>query len=155
MFGPGDGTPIDQRRRCALLAAGAFLVFGGTAWAEEAPLGPSDRAAIQGVISRQLDAFKRDDAPEAYRWAAPNVQAIFPTPERFIEMVKRGYKPVYRPRTVEFSELAVRDGAIVQEVELVGPDGQPALAVYTMVRDGAGGWLIAACQLMPSVRVGV
>ena len=70
-------------------------------------------------------------------------------------MVKRGYPPVYRPRSAEFSELALRDGALVQEVELVGPDGQSKLALYTMVRDGAGGWLIAACVLIPSVRVGV
>lgn len=114
---------------------------------------PGDQAAIRSVITRQLDAFKRDDAPGAYRFATPDVREAFTTPGAFIDMVRRGYPPVYRPRDVEFSELAVRDGEVVQEVELIGPDGKPVLAVYTMVRDGDG-WLIAACVLMPSVRVG-
>ncbi len=136
----------------ALLA----LLLALPAWAQGLPpeVTQGDQAAIRGVIGRQLDAFKRDDAAAAYAFAAPNVREIFPTPDGFMAMVRRGYPPVYRPREAEFSELALRDGAIVQEVELVGPDGRPVLALYTMVRDGAG-WKIAACVLVPSVRLGV
>ena len=141
--------------RRALL--GFLLVLALPAWGQGLPPGLSDadRAAIRDVIGRQLEAFKRDDAAAAYAFAAPNVREVFPTPEGFLAMVRRGYPPVYRPREAEFSELALRDGAVVQEVELVGPDGRPALAVYTMMPDGAGGWRIAACVLLPSVRVGV
>jgi len=45
-------------------------------------------------------------------------------------------------------------GQVVQQVELVGPDGATQLALYTMERDGAGHWRIAGCSLVPSVRVG-
>ena len=133
------------------------LLLAGPVLAQGLPPGVSsaDRSEIQAVIGRQLDAFKRDDGPGAYRYAAPNVQAIFPTPEVFLEMVRRGYPPVYRPRVAEFSELALREGELVQEVEIVGPDGKPVLALYSMVRDGAGGWVISGCSLVASVRVGV
>ena len=134
-----------------------LLLLALPAWAQGLPPGltAGDRTTIQDVIGRQLEAFKRDDAAGAYAFAAPNVRASFPDPEVFMTMVRRGYPPVYRPREAEFSELGLRDGAVVQEVELVGPDGRPVLALYTMVRDAAGGWAIAACVLIPSVRVGV
>lgn len=138
----------------ALLFA-ALLI--GPAWPQAMPPGVTagDRAAIQGVIGSQLDAFKRDDAAGAYAFAAPAIRDMFPTADGFMAMVRRGYPSVYRPRRAEFSELALRDGALVQEVELVGPDGRPMLALYTMTRDGAGTWLIAACEIIPSIRPGV
>lgn len=140
-------------RAAALLAS---LLFGGFAMAQGLPPGvsPGDRTSIQDVIRRQLDAFRRDDAPAAYGFAAPNIQTMFQSPDRFMEMVRRGYPPVYRPQNSEFSELAVRDGDVVQEVELVGPDGRPVLALYTMVRGADGAWVIAGCALIASARVG-
>lgn len=113
-----------------------------------------DRGNIRDVIARQLQAFRHDDAEGAYAFAAPSIRRSFPTAAEFMDMVRRGYPPVYRPRTQEFSELARRDGEVVQEVELVGPDGRAVLAVYTMERDASGRWLISACRLIPSVRVG-
>ena len=141
-------------RAAALLA---WLLFAGLASAQGLPPGVStgDRGAIQEVIRRQLDAFKRDDAPGAYAFAAPNIKQMFPTADYFLEMVRRGYPPVYRPRDAEFSELAQRDGELVQEVELIGPDGKPVLALYTMVRGPDGAWVIAGCSLIPSARLGV
>ena len=149
----GSGRALAARVLALLLLT---LTLSPTTLAQALPpgLNDGDRTAIEGVIRHQLEAFKQDDAVAAYGFAAPNVKQIFPSPERFIEMVRRGYPPVYRPRSVEFSELALREGEITQEVELVGPDGGAKLAVYTMVRDGQGGWLIAACVLVPSVRVG-
>lgn len=133
-----------------------MLGLCGPAMAQELPAGvsPGDRTAIQDVITRQLDAFRHDDATGAYGFAAPNIRQMFPSPDVFMEMVRRGYPPVYRPRQQEFSELALRDGHVVQEVELLGTDGRPVVAVYTMEPDGKGGWLIAGCALIPSVRVG-
>ena len=141
------------------LGGAALAALGGAALAQTAgpPPGVSeaDRTAIRGVISRQLEAFKRGDAAAAYQFAGPAVRQMFPSPEIFIDMVRRGYPPVYRPRDIEFSELALREDGLVQEVELVGPDGKPVLALYTMVRGPNGTWLIAACSLIASVRVGV
>lgn len=148
-------TSALRNRTTALLF---WLVVGiAAAAAQTLPAGvsPTDRTAIESVIRHQLDAFRRDDAPAAYAFAAPDVQRIFPDPGLFLDMVRRGYPPVYRPRSAEFSELALRDGDLIQEVELVGPDGHPALALYTMRRSPEGAWLIAACTLVPSVRLGV
>ena len=135
-----------------LLAALVLMCLAGGVHAQE--VSATDRAAIQGIITQQLDAFRRDDGPAAFAFAAPSIQSQFGTPERFLDMVRRAYPPVHRPRAVEFSELLQRDGGIVQQVELVGPDGAAQLALYTMERDGAGRWRIAGCSLVPSVRVG-
>lgn len=75
---------------------------------------------------------------------------MFGTPETFLAMVRRGYAPVYRPRAVEFRELAETDGALVQRVVLVGPDGVPEVALYVMERQPDGTWRIAGCFLAKS-----
>lgn len=120
----------------------------------QADLSAADRASIQGVITRQIDAFRHDDAEAAFAFASPGIQGQFGTPERFLDMVRRAYPAVHRPRVVEFTALRLSEGAIVQDVELVGPDGAFELARYTMERDAAGAWRIAGCTLVPSARVG-
>ncbi len=134
-----------------------WLVLAGTASAQGLPPGitPADKSAIQDVIRRQMDAFQHDDAGAAYAFAAPNIKTIFPDARAFLEMVRRGYPPVYRPKEREFSALALRDGDLVQEVELIGPDGRPILALYTMEKEPDGHWAIAGCSLIASARLGV
>jgi len=124
-----------------------------SAWALPDGVSATDETAIHDVITRQLEAFRRDDAAQAYAFAGPTIRTLFPTPEIFIEMVRRGYPPVYRSRQVEFGPLAMRDGELVQEVELVGPDGSPATALYSLVQDPSGTWVISGCSLVPSTRV--
>ena len=118
-------------------------------------LPPADRSAIRMTIERQLDAFRHDDAEAAFAAAAPNIRGMFGTADVFMEMVRRGYPPVYRPRSSDFTELAVEDGQFVQHVEIVGPDGLNHTALYTMVRDQDGRWRIAGCTLVDSARLGV
>jgi hypothetical protein len=139
-----------------------WLVLAGSASAQGLPspglppgITPADKMAIQDVIQRQLNAFQHDDADGAYAFAAPNIKQIFPDAGVFLDMVRRGYPPVYRPKQREFSELGLRDGELVQEVELVGPDGRPILALYTMEKEPDGHWAIAGCTLIPSARLGV
>lgn len=147
-------------RAATLLLLAVVLLASATmdpARAQGLPPGvtPADRTAIQGVIGRQLDAFRHDDAAGAYGLAAPRIQRMFPTAEIFLDMVRRSYPPVYRPLMQEFSELALREGQVMQEVELVGPDGRAVVAIYTMERAPDGTWLIAGCAMIPSVRLGV
>ena len=120
----------------------------------QADLSAADRMAIRGVINRQIEAFRHDDAEAAFSFASPGIQDQFGTPGRFLDMVRRAYPAVHRPRAMEFTGLRLDDGAVVQEVELVGPDGALELALYTMERDSAGAWRIAGCTLVPSARVG-
>ncbi|WP_206602953.1 DUF4864 domain-containing protein [Leptolyngbya ohadii] len=65
----------------------------------------TDRAAIRAMIERQLQAFQQDDAAGAFAFASPGIQAQCGTPENFMRMVQRGYAPVYRPRSVEFTRF--------------------------------------------------
>jgi hypothetical protein len=108
----------------------------------------SDRGAIRQVIEGQMSAFRQNDAAGAFNFAAPGIQAMFGTPENFIRMVETGYPPVYRPREVEFRDLVVRDDLIVQKVLVVGPDGRPVMALYTMELQPDGKWRIAGCRLV-------
>jgi ketosteroid isomerase-like protein len=132
----------------ALLAALLLLVCGAALADEPANLPPADRQAIEQVISGQIDAFRRDDGAGAFGFASPDIQSMFGTPSQFMAMVRQGYRPVYRPRSVAFGDLLLVDGNLVQEVGVVGPDGEPRLAQYAMEREADGSWRIAGCRLL-------
>ena len=110
-------------------------------------LAPAERAAIRGVVEAQLDAFRRDDGVAAFGYASPSIRAMFRTAERFMNMVREGYAPVYRPRRVEFRDVVRWRGRITQRVYLVGPDGAPVIANYLMERQADGTWRIDGCIL--------
>ncbi len=114
---------------------------------------PPDAPAIRGVISRQLDRLRHDDAKGAFGLASPGIQAMFGTPEHFLAMVRDAYPPVYRPREVRFGTLATEDGVLVQHVLLVGPDGAPSEALYSMEHEPDGTWRIAGCALLHPDRL--
>ncbi|MCI0431944.1 MAG: DUF4864 domain-containing protein [Rhodospirillales bacterium] len=122
-----------------------LVVFAvGPAWAQTSD---ADRAAIAQVIQSQMAAFQKDDGPTAYGYASPTIQQKFVNPDIFLEMVKTGYPAVYHPREVQFRELKVENGRLLQEVFVVGPDGNPALAIYEMQRQPDGSWRINGCWL--------
>ena len=116
-------------RAAALLV---WLVLTGSVAAQAGP--PAAPAALPEGVTETDQTFQRDDAPGAYAFAAPAIRQIFPDPDQFMSMVRRGYAPVYRPQAAEFTELAQHEGDLVQGVELAGPDGRRVLALYTMQR---------------------
>lgn len=133
-----------------LLVLAAMLAWGGAARAVDIDLSTGDRTAIQGTIRGQMEAFERDDAAAAFALAAPAIQEMFGTPERFLAMVRNGYAAVYRPREVEFRDLVTVEDIVVQQVLVVGPDGRPQIALYTMERQPDGLWRIGGCTLVAS-----
>lgn len=135
-------------RPLRLLMFIGFLVLTAPA-AAQAPLDlpAPDRAAIRTTIESQLAAFQRDDGAAAFGFATPNIQAMFGTPENFLEMVRRGYAPVYRPRVVEFAGIVGNPASPVQLVQIVGPDGEAVIAAYEMARLPEG-WRINGCVLL-------
>ncbi len=143
-----------RRVMVALLFLCATIGPGQAQAQAQADLSAADREAIRGVIAHQIEAFRHDDAEAAFGIASPGIQDQFGTPGRFLDMVRHAYPAVHRPRAVEFTGLRLGDGAVVQEVELVGPDGALELALYSMERDSAGTWRISGCTLVPSARVG-
>jgi hypothetical protein len=108
----------------------------------------SDRAAIQGTIEQQLQAFLADDAATAYSFAAPGIKAMFPTEEIFMEMVRQGYAPVYRPRSYAFGELEETSTGLQQTVDIVDSEGVEWTAVYTVAQQPDGSWKITGCYLL-------
>lgn len=128
------------------------------AWLMATPAGAqvadADRVAIEDVIRGQMDAFGRDDAQAAYRFAAPNIHALFPSAEIFLEMVRRAYAPVYRPQDARFRPPEATEDGMRQSVILRGPDGRYVTAIYTMQRQPDGSWKIAGCTLVAAPDAG-
>ena len=137
----------------AALALAACLC--GPLRADEPAVSSADMTAIHGTITGQLEAFQRDDAAGAFGFAAPSIQQMFGTADHFLDMVRRGYQPVYRPRSYEFGGLGMTDGVVVQNVELIGPDGVAYTARYTLEKQADGLWRISGCELLHSRRLGV
>ena len=137
-------------RRLALLLA----IPLHAACAQSAPPSPSDRAAIEHVITEQLQAFRRDDGVTAFGDASPRIRAVFHDPATFLDMVREGYQPVYRSRAESFGVLEQHNGALVQHVELTGPDGADVTALYDVERETDGSWLISGCTLVKVPQVG-
>lgn len=133
----------------------ALVMIVGIA-AQPAFAADADKAtskAIQQVISSQMAAFKADDASKAFSYAAPFIQEKFGSAETFMNMVRHGYKAVYRPRYVEFAHLAQGpDGTLAQHVILQAPSGELVMAVYPMIQDENGNWRIAGVYLAPLPR---
>lgn len=112
--------------------------------------GPTpDETAVQKIISTQIQAFQADDAGAAFALASPHLQAKFGSSAMFMDMVRSGYAPVYRPRTVEFRDLRAAPRGPEQLVFVVGPDGRAYIAHYMMERQPDGSWRIGGCYLEP------
>jgi len=124
---------------------GLMVVFAGNARAGEPTA--ADRAAIRDVIQRQIEAFRRDDGEAAFGFASPTIRGMFGASDVFMDMVRSGYRPVYRPRTFEFGALVTLDGKPAQKVDIVGPDGRPVVALYVMTQLPDGSWRIDGCYL--------
>ena len=108
----------------------------------------ADAELMQGVISRQLDAFARGDATTAYAQASPVIQAKFENEEIFMAMVRQGYGVLIQPQRVEFLGPKATSNGPVFGVQVYARDGSSWIAAYQMVRDQAQNWRINGCQLM-------
>jgi Domain of unknown function (DUF4864) len=129
-------------------AAAVLLACLSLALAEPArALNDADRAAIRDVIQKQLDAFAMDDGARAYSFAAPSIQNLFPSQERFMGMVREGYKPVYRHRSALFGSFKDEPDEVRQSVYLQDLDGEDWLAIYAMEAQPDGSWRISGCTL--------
>jgi hypothetical protein len=126
------------------------LLFGlaTAAEAQQQPVSAADRAAIRDVIQGQVEAFRRDDGDAAFAYASPTIQGMFGHSDIFMDMVRQGYRPVYRPQVFDFREIVDLHGEVAQKVHVVGPDGRPVTAVYPMTQLPDGSWRINGCYLL-------
>ena len=123
------------------------LILGLAAPVFAQDLSAADRSAIRDAIQGQVDAFRRDDGEGAFGYASPTIRGMFGTSDIFMDMVRQGYQPVYRPRTFDFREIVTLHGQVTQKVHVVGPDGRPVTAFYPMVQLPDGTWRIDGCFL--------
>nr|WP_321984428.1 DUF4864 domain-containing protein [uncultured Lichenicoccus sp.] len=135
------------------------LTLFGSALADPAgadPVAATDQLAIRGVITAQIQAFRRNDGPGAYSFAAPSIKAHFPDAPHFLAMVRTAYPAVFRPRSYSFGSLEPdpsQAGMLVQKVEFFGPDGDASQALYSMQHEPDGRWLVAGCALITNKHV--
>ncbi|MFM1862583.1 MAG: DUF4864 domain-containing protein [Gemmobacter sp.] len=122
-------------------------------WLALVPMAQAQDAAIQGVIARQIEAFKADDFATAFTFASPAIKGIFGTPERFGQMVRQGYPMVHRPAEVRFLELREVQGRLWQRVMMTDAAGQVHLLEYQMI-EAPEGWQINGVQILKGVGVG-
>jgi hypothetical protein len=114
-------------------------------------LGPADTEQFQRIISGQIQAFRADDSLAAYSYAAPAIKRIFPSPEIFMEMVRKGYRPVYRPSRFAFGEVTEEvQGRPTQQVNIIDENGKSWSALYVFERQPDGSWKIIGCTLLES-----
>jgi ketosteroid isomerase-like protein len=117
--------------------------------AEDSVLPAAERSAIKSVIEQQIAAFAKDDAAAAFSFASPMIQQQFGSPETFLRMVQDGYRAVYRPRSLRFGEVRRTTTGMVQEVDVIGPDGDGRRAFYLMEQQADGSWRINGVTLAP------
>lgn len=127
-----------------LALVGVILALGLPAHAQ---VSAADRTAIRDAIEGQVEAFRRDDGAAAFGYASPAIQGMFGTAETFMDMVRQGYRPVYRPQVFEFREIVTLQGMVTQKVHVIGPDGRPVTAFYPMTQQPDGSWRIEGCYL--------
>ena len=105
------------------------------------------RGELQGIITKQLAAFGRDDASEAESFASPHLKERFPDPANFFAMVKENYAALLKPRSTHFEETSDSPHGPLQKMTVVAADGTVWTAVYAFERVD-GEWRISGCGLM-------
>ena len=134
-----------------LRIVGLLFAFAMPAAAQPAITG-EDLAEIRAVIHRQIEAFRRDDAQEAFKLVSPAIQETFGTPERFLDVVRASYGAMVRPTSVVFLGLTVMGEEAVQRVKLIDRGGAVWLAYYAMQRQKDGSWRTNGCHLVQPSR---
>jgi hypothetical protein len=137
--------PYHTLRRFA--AGLAFTALAAMASVSETEA--SDSATFRGLVAGQMSAFSSGDAAAAWSYAAPGIQRMFQTPERFIAMVRRSYAPVHAPRRVSYGDIRDTPRGPELEVFVTGPKGRDWLAVYSFEQQADGSWKISGCRLEP------
>lgn len=133
--------------RIARALAVLLLALAPAITSAQRAISPEDARAVREVIQAQLDAFQRDDGEAAFALATPGIREVFGDAATFLDMVRRSYAVVYRPRSVQFEEPLLVDGELIQPVSLTDADGRAWIAIYPMQKQPDGRWRTNGCQL--------
>ena len=136
-------------RRLTLIVLGLLALIACPMSASAQAVSEAEAREFQHIITSQLNAFNADDGAGAYAFAAPTIRRLFPSPEIFLSMVKKGYPPVYRRQSYSFGRIGNEmGGAPTQHVTIIDVNGKAWTALYAMERQPDGSWKIVGCQLV-------
>jgi hypothetical protein len=109
----------------------------------------AEEADIHAIIDQQLMAFQADDFVEAFKFASPNIQRLFGSPQNFERMVTQGYPMVWRPGEVRYLETRSEGETFFQRVMITDEAGRVHLLEYRMLLTGDG-WRINGVEILDS-----
>ena len=92
--------------------------------------------AVRYTISSQIDAFKNNDVKKAYTFAAPNIQAQFPSPDIFGLMVRNGYPIIWKPKSYKFTMFKDLGSNCIQRVLFQSYNGSLESYDYILEKNG-------------------
>ncbi|RCL74006.1 MAG: DUF4864 domain-containing protein [Alphaproteobacteria bacterium] len=105
--------------------------------------------AVRYTISSQIDAFKQNDVKKAYTFAAPNIQAQFPSPDIFGLMVRNGYPIIWKPKSYKFTTFKDLGNRCIQRVLFQSYNGSLESYDYILEKNGSV-WKIAGVLTIKS-----
>ncbi len=130
----------------ALLSCVPFSVALAAPPDATAPDAAATKAAIQSVITKQLDAFDHDNATSAEIFAAPAIRERFPEPSQFLAMVKEHYSQLLHRKSITFGAMETSPHGPLQTMTIVASDGTVWTAIYSF-EQANGEWRISGCGL--------
>jgi hypothetical protein len=116
------------------------------------PFGVSEepvRAELLNVVDSQLTAFREDDYPKAYTFAASSLRAQLPLPA-FEHMVKAGYHFITQSRSAQFGIILDNGDAAVVNVAISNHSGRVRQYQYLLQRERTGWKIFAVSQIKAS-----
>jgi len=135
-----------------LCAALVLVLAGAGALAADRPA-RGDIAEIQRVIHRQIEAFRREDAAQAFALISPGAQKHFDNPKEFLRVVRLTYEPIVLSVSVQFRDPRPVSGDVMQEVLLADGAGNVTSAYFVAQRQRDGSWRISGCVLARSTLI--
>ena len=144
-------------RRIIVLISSIFIIGANNVSAEEASqyirtLEPP-LAEIQDIISEQIVAFQQNNAEEAYSFASSFIKSKFPSPSRFMAMVKGSYPMIWNPQNFKFIEQRGHASNIIQRVVFTDKDDNLFFFDYLMIKTKET-WAIDGVYLVQSGGIG-
>jgi len=139
----------------ASILAGLVVPWCNSAMAVE-NITTADAIAIHETVQSQLEAFSNDDADGAFQLATPEKRLLIGSPDKFLQLIKEEYHPIYRYQRVIFSPAEVVDGEAIQVVRITDGYSRVWVAVFWMQQgEEDSSWKIDGCQLLETTSVSV
>ena len=129
------------------------LAFFTLSFRPAIPQSKQDIENIQKVIRLQIEAMRKDNWEEAFKYASLDIQRSFGNAKSFQNMVLSKYRIVYQPRLISFKKVKLVRGTPVQQVYIIDDNGKSALANYFMRKDKNSDWRINGVQLFLSKKL--